>query len=384
MPTKKDKDSSSGACASCLVRSSESIRLFLCSQCGLVLYCSKDCQRAHWKTNHRYFCIAKANRVLPAQPAKSIVGQSSGKGEICTICLEPLLNAPEEVLLCGHFFHSTCVAGLREFGLKQVCPLCRADLTLVMMGKKATEEDFYRCAVKYATVASKLIQNKLPWSALPERERLEMDGVISTLRILAEQGHLLSICQMGCLYRQGRGVELNYDTSVSWYTKAAQRGLAAAQSKLGLMYYRGLGVPRDHTEAARWTQRAAGQGYAEAEYNYSLLCVNGHGVKKNEKEALKWRHKAGRNGFAQALYDIGLDFDRGRNCERCDHQSAAMYARAANLGHLEARRALGLAFLLGKGVSKDFDVAVSLIRSAAELGDGPSQLMVLSSLRVKK
>ena len=112
--------------------------------------------------------------------------------------------------------------------------------------------------------------------------------------------------------------------------------------------------------------------------------MNGHGVKKNEKEALKWRHKAGRNGFAQALYDIGLDFDRGRDCERCDHQSAAMYARAANLGHLEARRALGLAFLLGKGVSKDFDVAVSLIRSAAELGDGPSQLMVLSSLRVKK
>jgi hypothetical protein len=35
-------------------------KLSACGRCGLAVYCSKDCQQAHWKTTHKEACIAKA------------------------------------------------------------------------------------------------------------------------------------------------------------------------------------------------------------------------------------------------------------------------------------------------------------------------------------
>jgi hypothetical protein len=34
-----------------------------CARCGLVFYCSKDCQLSDWKANHKKCCIAKADRL---------------------------------------------------------------------------------------------------------------------------------------------------------------------------------------------------------------------------------------------------------------------------------------------------------------------------------
>lgn len=31
-------------------------------RCGTVVYCGKDCQKAHWKANHKQHCVAKADR----------------------------------------------------------------------------------------------------------------------------------------------------------------------------------------------------------------------------------------------------------------------------------------------------------------------------------
>ena len=35
-------------------------KLSACARCGLVFYCSKDCQRSDWKDNHKERCIVKA------------------------------------------------------------------------------------------------------------------------------------------------------------------------------------------------------------------------------------------------------------------------------------------------------------------------------------
>jgi TPR repeat protein len=41
------------------------------------------------------------------------------------------------------------------------------------------------------------------------------------------------------MYRDGRGVQQNYTTAVSWYRKAADQGNTIAQSNLGLSTNRG-------------------------------------------------------------------------------------------------------------------------------------------------
>ena len=68
MPAKKKKPASSddaGACAHC---ERHEPTLSSCSRCGLVKYCSRDCQRAHWK-EHKPLCIPKADRI--PQPVRT-------------------------------------------------------------------------------------------------------------------------------------------------------------------------------------------------------------------------------------------------------------------------------------------------------------------------
>ena len=56
-------------CGNCLAPqgSTSAPKLSACARCGLVSYCSKDCQRAHWKVNHKQFCVTKADRAPPPQ-----------------------------------------------------------------------------------------------------------------------------------------------------------------------------------------------------------------------------------------------------------------------------------------------------------------------------
>jgi hypothetical protein len=61
---KKDSTLTGKICGNCFAsKGSASAReLSACSRCSLVVYCSRDCQRAHWKINHKLYCIPKAYR----------------------------------------------------------------------------------------------------------------------------------------------------------------------------------------------------------------------------------------------------------------------------------------------------------------------------------
>ena len=131
MPPKKKPASSddAGACAHC---ERHEPTLSSCSRCGLVKYCGRDCQRAHWK-DHKPLCIPKADRVpQPVGSSQKPPGaQRPAKDdqEECAICLDPLAEDGSTLALpCGHAFHGSCVEGLRARGVAKVCPLCRGEL----------------------------------------------------------------------------------------------------------------------------------------------------------------------------------------------------------------------------------------------------------------
>jgi TPR repeat protein len=68
----------------------------------------------------------------------------------------------------------------------------------------------------------------------------------------------------------------------------AQRGNAIAQTYLGFMYRDGRGVPLDYVEAARWFQAAAEQGEPIAQFFLALLYDKGFGVKRDFVQAETW------------------------------------------------------------------------------------------------
>ena len=130
MPLKKKPASSNDdrACAHC-ERTNPKMS---CARCGLVFYCCRDCQGAHWK-DHKPRCIPKADRVpqpIESSPRPSRTRESANQGEEeCAICLDPLAEDGTTLALpCGHVFHGPCAEGLRARGLAKACPLCRGDL----------------------------------------------------------------------------------------------------------------------------------------------------------------------------------------------------------------------------------------------------------------
>ncbi|XP_034299519.2 uncharacterized protein [Magallana gigas] len=65
-----------GGCSFCGQRSTNLLR---CSRCKEVYYCSKDCQRGHWKEGHRKHCVAVNNQVP---------SMGENQGNVCSFCEE--------------------------------------------------------------------------------------------------------------------------------------------------------------------------------------------------------------------------------------------------------------------------------------------------------
>ena len=143
-----------------------------CGRCGLVRYCSAPCQRANWPA-HKPACLAPEQRTREAaQAAAPPRAPLAAEGDECAICLEPLSLATDLALACGHVFHPACVEGLRSFGVKQFCPMCRTELP------PGPEKLFEEATRLYLIIERKIGRGAASWGALTAQEQKQMDEVV--------------------------------------------------------------------------------------------------------------------------------------------------------------------------------------------------------------
>lgn len=81
---------------------------------------------------------------------------------------------------------------------------------------------------------------------------------------LAEEGDAEAQYYMGVVYKDGLGVEINYDEFRYWTSRSAFQGSPSAMFNLGTMYEYSLGVDEDKNKAFLWYSRAAQEGDVEA------------------------------------------------------------------------------------------------------------------------
>ena len=73
------------------------------------------------------------------------------------------------------------------------------------------------------------------------------------------------------MFRNGKGVEVDYLSAIYWYKKAANQGDSRAQYALGIMYMYSRGVEHDIEEATKWFHLAAEQGHMNAQKELERL-----------------------------------------------------------------------------------------------------------------
>ena len=408
MPTEmKDKKNSNPErkiCGKCSATEGSEIapRLRSCSRCGLVFYCSRDCQRAHW-TDHKQTCIPKADRAPQHQKAVDVsLGAASDAGvagEMCAICQDTLASGPACTLPCTHVFHSTCVAELRKLGVQQACPLCRTNLP------PGPEKVFEEATRRYTVVHQMVERGRASWHALPKWAQEEVDAAIVGWTATAEDGAAGAQFNMGIIFHEGHGVAKSYEEAFRWFKRAADQGLAEAQFRLGGMLAEGRGVAqsdkeavywyrkaanqddseaqcnlgklleedrslaRSDTEAIHWYKKAANQGDTDAQCNLGVLLKEGRGVAANDIEAARWTKKAADRGHAAAQVNLGLLFKEGRGVAQSDVEAVRWYKKAVNQGYANGQFNLGIIFEEGRGVVQSDTEAVLWYRKAADQGD---------------
>ena len=129
---------------------------------------------------------------------------------------------------------------------------------------------------------------------------------------IADKGNSDAQYRLGSMYAEGKGVERNDATALTWFKKAAEGGNAAAQYNVGASYASGVGVAQSDAEAAKWFKRAANQGMAFAELNLGLLYASGRGVPQDNVEAMTWLQLSlfglppggARSDVARAMQDV--------------------------------------------------------------------------------
>jgi TPR repeat protein len=198
-----------------------------------------------------------------------------------------------------------------------------------------------------------------------EKDKIEQRRVHKLVTSLAEQGDAKSHLKMALMYKNGQGVQQDYEEAVKWYQLAAEQGDSDAQYMLGLMYKNGQGVQQDYEEAVKWYQLAAEQGSIHAQYNLGLMYSTGKGTPQSHKESFKWLLKV-----AEQKFLVVLRMKAQRLIRANYHQ---LHKQIAEEGDSYAQRFLGASYYLGLGVTQDYAEAAKWYKKAAEKEDRIAQ-----------
>jgi hypothetical protein len=207
-------------CASCGIAGVDDTKLKKCA-CGLVKYCTVDCQKNH-RSRHKKECKKKMaelrDRDLFTQPDGSYMGE-------CPICCLPLSIVVSKSTMMPCCCKIICMGcnyanQMREAeqGLKPRCAFCR---------EPAPKSDY-------------------------EANKNVLDRI--------KKNDPVAMTQMGKRHEK----EGESGKASEYWTKAAGLGDADANCGLGMLYYEGQGVEKDMKKAVYHLEQAAIGGHPQA------------------------------------------------------------------------------------------------------------------------
>lgn len=208
----------------------------------------------------------------------------------------------------------------------------------------------------------------------------------------AEAGNALAMHDLGRMYADGLGVEMDASTAFTWYEKAlsafldieAKKENRYIEYRIGKMHAAGLGTVQDYEEAAGWFDAAVSKNHKYAQYSLAGLYYRGQGAEQDFQTAFELYRRSAKQHVPYADYELAKMYRDGigtaRNAEEAElhfEEAFFVFKRLEEQSHddkLQYR--LGQMLYTGTGTEKDVKAAIGYFEKAARLGNVHAQYML--------
>jgi hypothetical protein len=159
---------------------------------------------------------------------------------------------------------------------------------------------------------------------------------LELLQAESEKGNLLAVFDLGRIYADGLGVEIDTEKAKGYYTQALygfktlemQKPWKYLEYRIGKMYAQGLGTEQDYDLAAEWFAKSASQKYKFAEYSLGGLYYRGQGVEQSFEKAFELYLRSAKQGFPYADFEVAKMFRDSIGTEKDEEQSHHHFEKA--------------------------------------------------------
>ncbi|XP_068893612.1 protein sel-1 homolog 1 isoform X3 [Tenebrio molitor] len=196
------------------------------------------------------------------------------------------------------------------------------------------------------------------------------NDLIEYYQLLAEKGDIQAQVGLGQLhYQGGRGVDLDYQKAMHYFTQAANAGNAIAMAYLGKIYLDGSDeVKADNDTAFKYFKKASDLNNPVGLSGLGLMYLYGRGVEKDYTKAYKYFLAAADQGWVDGQLQLGNMYFSGLGVRK-DYKLANKYfSLASQSGHVLAYYNLGQMHAQGTGMLRSCPTAVELFKNVAERG----------------
>ena len=176
-----------------------------------------------------------------------------------------------------------------------------------------------------------------------------------------------------CYEAEGYGTEVNLNTAIMWYKKAAEAGNGSSAYNIARIFIR-----EKNSEALVWAKKAYELGMNDAADYIAYIYDNGLGVEVDKNEAFKWCLKGAEAGDIYAQNRLANKYLKGEGCKRNLGEALDWLRTAAEAGNAFSASELSKMYRSGQYFSVDIEEATYYAVMAAK-GERP-QLSELFSI----
>ena len=220
----------------------------------------------------------------------------------------------------------------------------------------------------------------------------DFDKAYSLFLLEAESGNALAMHDLGRMFADGLGREIDLQAAHAWYEKALAAFLSAEEEKpkpyleyrIGKMYAAGLGTDQDYGQATSWFQAAVDKNHKYAQYSLGCLYYRGQGVSQDYAQALRLYTLSADQGNSYADYElakmyrdgVGTPVNVAASDEHLKAAFSGFYRLEKDSHDDKLQYRLGQMLYTGTGTDKNAQAAVSYLEKSAQIGNVNAQYLL--------